>query len=222
MKNPAFSKSAVRLEVQQAALAAARVTGWKHVDRASLVARFIDRAPQSSIYRWIAEAKKQPLARTPKEMLTDARSGDAGTVGSVVREIQERVVPPSAAARVPPPLPLALPLPTLDETAAAVVPVMALVCQCIQAGQDVIAKARGVDGEVRNARLLLQAAENLRRSLETAVKLQEAIQDGAEVDEFHRVVLAEVAKADPATAARIRTRLLEVNASYTARLNGGN
>ena len=213
--------NSVRHEVQQAALAAARKFGWKRLDRAPIVAQFADRAPKSNIYRWIGEARKLPLARTPEEMLEDAKSGDAALVGSVVREIKEAVAPEPRAVAARQAMPYALPLPSLGETAAAVVPVpvMELVKKCLQAADDTIAKSRGADGEIRNTRLILRAAETLRRSLETAVKLQGAIQDGAEVEQFHRTIIEEIAAIDPGVAARIRGRLLETNMVYAARMN---
>jgi hypothetical protein len=201
-----LSTQAIRHAAQQAALVAARKSGWKRLDRAPIVAQFADRAPKSNIYRWIAEARKLPLTRTPEEMLDDAKSGDAALVGSVIREIKESVAPAPGAALARQAMPYALPLPSLGETAAAVVPVpvMELVKKCVQAADDTMAKSRGVDGDIRNTRLILRAAETLRRSLETAVKLQEAIEDGAEVEQFHRTILEEIAAIDPSVAARSR------------------
>ena len=81
MENTDTQKTnSVRHEVQQAALAAARKFGWKRLDRAPIVSQFAERAPISNIYRWIGEARKLPLARSPDEMLADARSGDAALV----------------------------------------------------------------------------------------------------------------------------------------------
>ncbi len=216
-----LSTPAIRHAVQQAALVAARKSGWKRLDRAPILAQFADRAPKSNIYRWIAEARKLPLTRTPEEMLDDAKSGDALLVGSVVREIREAVAPAPGAALARHAMPYALPLPSLGETAAAVVPVPGLMelplRNASRPRMTRWAKSRGADGDIRNTRLILRAAETLRRSLETAVKLQEAIEDGAEVEQFHRTILEEIAAIDPSVAARIRARLLETNAAYTAR-----
>jgi len=222
MENSAkLSTQAIRHEVQQAALMAARKSGWKRIDRAPIVEQFTNRVPASTIYRWIAEARKLPLTRTPAEMLNDAKSGDAALVGSVVREIKEAVAPEASAVLARQAMPYALPLPSLGEIAAAVVPVpvMELVKKCVQAADDTMAKSRGADGDIRNTRLILRAAETLRRSLETPVKLQEAIEDGAEVEQFHRTILEEIAAIDPNVAARIRGRLLETNTVYAARMN---
>ncbi len=110
-------------------------------------------------------------------------------------------------------------VPNIDETAAAImpIPVMEKIRAVLAAAEDVMRKARGEGGIVRNAKLLLTAAENLRRGLDTAVKLQEMIMDGMEVDRFHAVCMEEIARCDPATAQRIVRRLQDVNSAWSAK-----
>ena len=76
-------------------------------------------------------------------------------------------------------------------------------------------RSRDAAGGVRNSKMLLQAAEQLRRSLETAIKLHDAISEGLQVEAFHVVLLEEVAKIEPTAAARIRLRLLDASESWT-------
>jgi hypothetical protein len=211
--------TALRAEFKSAVIAAARRSGWQHLDRAALVARFAGRASRASLYRWLAAIEGAPLKRTVPELVKDARSDDPATVLSVAAEIRgvssHRTTPPPV-----PPLAFSLPVPTLDETVAATVPisVVNLLNECLRAGQDVMAKSRGADGDVRNSKLLLRAAEQLRRSVETAAKLQETITDQVEVDRFHQVCIEEIGKIDRDVARRIVARLLEVNATWSARL----
>jgi hypothetical protein len=69
-------------------------------------------------------------------------------------------------------------------------------------------RSRDAAGAVRNSKMLLLAAEQLRRSLDTAVKLQEAISDGLQIEQFHATIMDEITKIDPVLAGRIAKRLL--------------
>ena len=63
---------------------------------------------------------------------------------------------------------------------------------------------------MRNARLLLQATENLRRCLETGLRIAEAMREMDQVDKFHAAILEEIAKMDPVLAERVVLRLGQI------------
>lgn len=201
--------SDLKVEFQQAAIAAARVTGWAALNRAGLVAQFKGRAGRSTLYRWLAQIDGALLDRTVDEMIQDARGGEGARVESVANEIQARVEATF------------LKVPTIHETVAATVPieVMEFIRTCITASTDVMKRSRDSAGAVRNSKQLLAASEHLRRNLETAIKLQEAISDGLEVERFHQTIMEEIAKIDPIVAGRIAARLLEVNSAWLGRSN---
>ena len=203
LEQPSFIKE----EVQTAIIDAARITGWAALDRPSLVAAFRGRVGRSTMYRWIDALLDTPLDRATAEIIRDARQGSPAQVQSVAREIQER-----AAGMFPV-------LPTIEETAAVVIPVPVVekLNMCLAAAQDVMSRSRDTAGAVRNSKMLLAASEHLRRSLETVVKLQEAISDGLQIEQFHATIMEEIAKIDPMVAGRIATRLLEVNAVWAGR-----
>ena len=142
-------------------------------------------------------------------MIQDARAGGPGGVESVAAEVQARAI---VAFPTPP---------TVGECFAAVTPahIIENLHRLLSASTDVMARSRDSAGAVRNGKMLLQAAEQMRRSLETAVKLQEAITEGLQVDAFHRVLIEEVGKLDPAAAGRIRARLVDVNDSWTGNVD---
>jgi hypothetical protein len=60
----------------------------------------------------------------------------------------------------------------------------------------------------------LSATEVLRRSLDTAVKLQQAITDVSQVEKFHAAVIETISEENPATAERLLVRLQQLNASW--------
>jgi hypothetical protein len=199
--------SNLKAEVYKAAIAAARITGWAALDRPALVAAFKGQVPRSTMYRWLSEIDGAPLDRTTAEMIRDARAGGRPQAESVAGEVQAR-----AAAIFPK-------MPSLEECVAAVTPahVIDKLHKCLTAAEDVMDRSRDSAGAVRNSKMLLLAAEQLRRSLDTAVKLQEAISDGLQIEQFHATIMEEIAKIDPAVAGRIAARLLEVNAIWGGR-----
>jgi hypothetical protein len=128
--------------------------GWSGIDRPALVRQFAGQASPASIYRWIDQAKR-------KSSSTDAAPGK----------------PRKDAA--PSPAPISVPVSALsmpvENAPVEAVQVAQLIRICLQAAQDVQAASRGPDGKPRNGKMMLRATDTLRRSLETAVKLQEAI-----------------------------------------------
>jgi hypothetical protein len=197
--------SALKAQVQNAAIAAARITGWPALKRAEVVAQFKGRVGRSTLYRWLVEIDGAPLDRTVSEMIQDARAGSRAGVESVAGEVQARAV---VAFPAPP---------TVGECFAAVTPAHIIdnLAKLLAASNDVMDRSRDAAGAVRNSKMLLLAAEQMRRSLETALKLQDAISDGLQVEAFHRALIEEVGKLDPAAAGRIRARLVDVNDSWT-------
>ncbi len=107
-------------------------------------------------------------------------------------------------------------VPRVEDTAGlgGTVPVIEQLGDCIRAAQQVMAYARHADGSVRSAKILLSAAEMLRRSLDTAVKLQQALMDVAQTERFHTAVIETIKDESPATAERLLVRLQQLNASW--------
>jgi hypothetical protein len=171
-------------------------------------------APPAKVQKAIEQVQGEDVA----EVISGARTIKRAGGGTVPRTPHH---PPNPAGPVILPPPLTAGLPTLDETAKAIIPpqVMDLIEICLAAGRDVAAKSRDGTGQVRNSKLLLMAAEQLRRTVETAAKLQETIADQVQVDRFHQVCVEEIGKIDREVARRIVARLQEVNASWSARLN---
>jgi hypothetical protein len=200
----------------------ARIETWENLDRPAIVARFRGIVSQATLYRWIdslraesPDAEMQTIMRAPPRQAGAARKQlDVPTIKRLARNgkpVDAQRAAHDIKARAADHLPV---LPSLDETATAIagvpVPVMEKIGLCLQAAEDVMSKCRLDTGEIRNAKLLLVATEALRRSLDTAVKLQDAITDGLQVERFHAVVLDEVGKCDSETARRIVARLQEV------------
>lgn len=205
----------------------AEIESWEALNRPAIVSRFRGLVSQASLYRWIDalravpdDAEAQPINRAKPRPADRNAARPPLTVPAIRRAAQGRPADAQRVAydiksRAADHLPT---VPTVDEIAFAVssVPlaVMEKIGACVQAAEAVMKNCRLATGEVRNAKLLLVATEALRRSLDTAVKLQEAVTDGLQVERFHAVILDEIGKIDPATAQRIVQRLQEVGAAW--------
>ena len=76
--------------------------------------------------------------------------------------------------------------------------------------------ARDPEGRVRNGGLLIKASEHLRRSLETACRISEALRQIDRIDEFHAALMGEIAAESPALAERVVLRLAQLTARFGA------
>lgn len=85
---------------------------------------------------------------------------------------------------------------------------------CIRTAEDVLAYAKTAEGKVRNSKLMLQAAENLRRCIETGARVAEMLVNAAEVERYHAVIFDCLKEESPALAERIVLRLQRLNTGY--------
>jgi hypothetical protein len=73
-----------------------------------------------------------------------------------------------------------------------------------------IRHAKTDDGKVRNSRLLGASLEQMRRCLETGVKLHQAMRGVDEVDRLQEAILDEIGKCDKELHVRVLVRLRAV------------
>jgi hypothetical protein len=197
----------LRAELETAMLQEAERLGPDGFDRAAVVGRFMDRGVgRSTVFRWAAaivasgrlgqhvtrkvrEAAETRAARTPEPAKEVA--GEIATMLPVRVSVDEVVKGGGSTLKV------------IDKLNSIVVDLDALV-----------AHAKTPDGAVRNARLLLAASGELRKCLETAVKLYEAMREVDQVDRLHDAIIDEIEKLSPVTAEAIYRRLDQVAAQW--------
>lgn len=102
---------------------------------------------------------------------------------------------------------------TPSALATAALPVLHHPRECIAAAQQVMAYSRKEDGAVRNPRLLLGASENMRRAVESSVKLHDSILEGVAVERYRQANFDILREESPALAHRVLTHLAELNRS---------
>ncbi len=189
----------LRREVELAVLEAVKAAAGGKVNRAAIWRQFDGRGvSRSTCFAWIAAALEDrdagapsladaTVAPPPPALPTDAAAEAEAVAGAVV---PADVVPDGAAGRS---LPI---LQHLQRTIEDVLRVRSV--------------AYHADGRVRNSRMVLKAAEEMRKSLETVVKLQAAMNDAAALERFHNAILDVIRQEDPAIAQRVMRRLDEL------------
>lgn len=203
----------VKAEVEQAVLAAVEHAGSRHIDKTAIVRAFQDRASRSALFRWIGEALDggKPGAALGRKVRAAAeeRASAAGVPVPDAAGTDAVAEAALAAAQLPVPV-------RVEDIAggAGALDVISRLNACIAAAERVMRFAAHPDGAVRAPKLTLQAAETLRRSLDTSVKLYQAMRDVQAVDRFHQAVLAEVARESPECARRIVQRLSMIATEY--------
>jgi hypothetical protein len=174
-------------------------------ERSAILAEFQDRGvSRSTAFGWMAKVvqggdiigKEVDKAATVGQVKPGKKGGEKATKAAPA---------PIAVAGVAAKLP---PLPKLsDVSKIGLLPVVDLLQKCIDAAEKLSAYAHLPDGKVRNARLILQASEHLRKSVETAARLNESVAVYAEMEAFHDAVIAEISEESRDVAERILRRL---------------
>ena len=194
-------RGALRGELEEALLQEAMERGADRIRRAEVARAFVLRGlSRSTAYQWVADALDsgrlgQALARRVRES-AEARAAVAGV--SLAEDAADQ-----AARVLPQPASVATAIAETD-SAVDIIREMAATISDVKA---VRATAFGEDSKPRNTRLLLRAAEAMRRNLETAVRLQQAMHELGQVERFHQAIVAEIAKESPELAQRVVARL---------------
>lgn len=185
----------LRREVELAVLEAVKAAGpGVKVNRAAIWRKFEGRGvSRTQCFVWIAAVLEDQDAGAPS--LADAAVAPpppAEPINPVVEAeaVASAVVPAGAAGRA--------------------LPILQHLQQTIEDVLRVRSTAFHVDGRVRNSRMVLRAAEEMRRSLETVVKLQAAMNDAASLERFHSAILDVIAEESPELAQRVMRRLDEL------------
>lgn len=210
-----MADDALRTELGAAIDEAFQTLGPKGFDKAAIVNRFLTRGvSRATLYRWVDQhlATAKPgakLARKVRESAKAAiRTSKAGVRDkpAAVAEVAER-----ALARAP----------TVEVSAmlpgGGTVDLLGKLRTCMEAAEQVMAFARKEDGSVKMAKTLLTASDHLRRSIDSVVKLHEAIQNAAAIDTFHREIvgmLEDVAREFPQLAPIVLGRLRSATAAW--------
>jgi hypothetical protein len=199
--------SSLRREVEAAVAKAVKTIGIDRFRKEPIVQRFIGRgAAVSSLYRWIdasiASGKPgQAAVRAVKKAVKARAARTPDPVSEIVEEVREH-------------LPAAVRLEEVSGTPT--VKIIEELGTVVADLKSLVKHAKGADGSVRNARLLLSASDRVRACMETALKIQAAMRDIDQVDRLHDAILDEIRRESPETAERILRRLAAMASQYGA------
>lgn len=200
----------LRDEVARAVLAEVERVG-PEFDRSALVGKFQNRGvDRATLFRWVAA--ELASGRPGQHLVRKVKA-------TVARQAKQGKDPAKeAAAEALTKLPAVISGTDLLPGAAGAVAVIEKLQSCIRIAEKVIAHAQTAEGAVRNARLLLQGSEHLRRTIDSCVRLQEAAMEVAQVDAFHREIFKALEEEAPEVAHRVLMRLDQIGAAWEGKV----
>jgi hypothetical protein len=196
----------LREQVEAAVADQIRHLGPGGVDKAAVVRRFSGGgAGRSTLYRWIDAV----IAHGAEGI--KAIQALRAAVGKPSPPVDSNADPVTRAAAL---LPRTTDVVSHVGGFSSTIAIVELLQQTLGAAQQVMRHARTTDGEVRNAKLLLQAAEATRRGIETTMRMAESLREVAATDEFYAAVIAEIRQFDPQAAERLFHKLDKLTSQW--------
>lgn len=191
-------------ELETAAEAEMVRAGPAGFDKAAVVKQFAGRAGRSTLYRNLDAILKS--GRLQRLMTREMKKAAA-------QRASRAVVAASRGPQMPQQV-------TVNDVAQhGPLAVMEQLGICLTIAHQLIAHARNDAGAVKSPKLLHTASEHLRKTLETAVKLQEALRQTEDIDRFHQSVVQivrDIAHEFPEIADMLNARLSHLTAQWTA------
>lgn len=177
----------LREQVQSEILSALSTYG-KRADFVAIRARHSQIA-KSTFYFWVkrAEASGIPQQRALQAVQAAVASDvvKLGSVEAVVEQDAGKVV--ALVPRGPR---------ASDLIGLNIVEISELLRRCRKIAEEVEAYARTADGKIRSPKMLMLAAEHLRRLVETAARVQQQLFDEQAMDDLHRAIFKVLATRD--------------------------
>jgi hypothetical protein len=201
-----MSDQPVKAQVSEAVRRSIDKYGTPAWDKARILKPFAGQAARSTLYRWIDEAvaEHRPAARAIKAARKAAKKG--------------AILPDAEAAATEVALSGAL-VPS-GEMLAGALEVRKMVVRleaCMVNCEDVFAHSRTPEGRVRLAKTLMQATDNMRRTIEAATKLHQTLMASGEVERFKAELVATiraVAAAYPEASRVLLSRIQELSGRW--------
>ena len=204
----------LRREVEAAVLEAMRASAasGKALNRSAIHRQFEGRAARSTIFDWIARFIEETSARATRVDPAYRRAGVVVIDAAKAVEDTSTTPPPRAEPAAEPVVEGEV-VPAGDVPASPMAAAWPILDHLKQVVDDVL-RVRGIafhaDGRVKNSRMVLKAAEEMRRSLETIVKLQQVMNDVAGLERFHAAIIEVIRQEDAALAQRVLRKMDEL------------
>ena len=202
-----MTPEALHGQVEAAVMAEVERVGPDALNKAGIYNRFKGQgASRATLYRWIDAPLKS--GKAGMHLTHQIRQAAAARASAVADPAADAAIEASEIILVPSIGDIA----GYGGTVAFVAKVQAILANA----ELVIAHAKGEDGKPRNARLLVSANENLRRAMETALKLHHAMREISAVDRFLAAIVDSLRQESPELAERVVRRLNQLAAEWGA------
>jgi hypothetical protein len=197
----------LKAELEAALMAAVERLGPDGLVKAAIVKPLLNRGVhQATLYRWfdaiIASGKPgQHAARKVKEAVAERAARAPEPKAAVAKEVESL-------------LPVVVQLEDVTAGGGKTTNVLERLARVTEDVELLVKHAKTEDGKVRNSRLLLSAAGELRKCLETSVKFYQAMREVENVDRLHATIVEEIRRESPEVAERILRRMRAVAAAW--------
>ena len=181
----------------------------KNADFASLYRKYSNDIPQSTFYRWVKKTHdsgipaRRAIKKARRRVKRKARDKGITDKSQLADTVSAEVV------EVLPILPV-----SSDIVGISLLEAGKKLNNCIIEMESVIAYAKKEDGSIRNVRLLLQGAEGLRRTIDSAAKLSEALWDVRRTEQFFTALFNQLRHRDPELIELVLSDLKQINKDW--------
>lgn len=179
------------------------------VDFSVLYKKYTDQVPQSTFYRW---TKAIHASGVPAQKAIRTAKKRANRKSAKKKTATKKYLARAAAAEVVEALPLAPDASII--TGLTLNQMSEKLSTCMNELESLMAHAKNSEGKIRNARLLMQAIEGTRRTIDSSTRLMEMLWDIRRTEQFHKAIFNRLKERDPAFVELILTDLRQINKDW--------
>ena len=167
--------------------------------KSALVRDFVSRgASRATVYRWHDAWLATGAGR-------EALERHAGTFGKPPPTLEEKIETVKGELA---------PLGVDERGTIGIGPVLDQMHAVTAAAAQVLAYARSKEGDVRNPRLMLQAADGMRKSIETLLKLQDTLMSLYQVEALNEAIFEVLRRHDPRLVQEVLREFRQVHQKF--------
>lgn len=178
-------------------------------DLPGLYLKYKDDIPKSTFYRWIRDVHasgapvQKALRKAKKRVAKKARKKGIKEKADIVVEVAGEVVD-------------ALPVvPDAEDIAGVGLTEMSRkLAFCMTELERIIEYSKNAEGKIRNAKMMMQAIEGLRRTIDSTTRLMEMLWDIRRTEQFHKAIFNRLRERDPEFVELVLADLKQINADW--------
>ncbi len=185
----------------------------KDGDFGTLYKKYSDEVPKSTFYRWVRSISasgvpaQKALRKAKKRVVRKAKKKNIKTKPELSLVVSQEVV------EVLPMVPDAS-----DIAGVSLTEMSRKLSWCMSELERIIEYSKSKDGSIRNAKMMMQAIEGIRRTIDSTTRLMEMLWDIRRTEQFHTAIFNRLKARDPEFVELILADLKQINADWGIQL----